>query len=161
MPQFTRFILKGGMVRLTSRVYVSVFSFFAFAFFVFGQGVSYSAVFMSAIVIHEMSHIFFLHLFKAQIKRVTVFPFGIDIFADTLRLSYKRELISTLAGSFANLCAAAMGCFLFMTVKRPLLLFFVLCNLFLGIMNLIPLSFFDGGKAARLIIYDAFEIDRA
>ena len=28
-------------------------------------------------------------------------------------------------------------------------------------MNLIPLSFFDGGKAIRLILYDCLDIDRA
>ena len=161
MSVITKFIMKGGMFRLAPNIYVSVFSFFALAFFVMGQGLSYSAVFISAILIHEMSHIFFLHMFKAQIKCVTIFPFGIDIFADTFCLSYKKELICTLAGSFANFCAAAIACFLFMTAKLPLLLFFILCNIFLGVMNLIPLSFFDGGKAARLIIYDIFQIDKA
>lgn len=161
MPAISRFVLRGGIIRLAPRLYVSVFSFFALAFFIMGQGVFYSAVFLSAILIHELSHIYFLRLFKAKIDKITIFPFGIDIFAKTLHLSYKKELICTLAGSFANICVSIPSFFIFGSVRHPLILFFALCNLFLGIMNLLPLSFFDGGKAARLIIYDIFDIDKA
>ena len=161
MPEITKFFTSGGMIRLSANVYVSIFSFFALFFFVISQGVSYSAVFISAILMHESAHICFLCLFKAQIRRVTVFPFGIDIYADTFCLSYKKELICTLAGSLANFLAGVIACCLFTFIKRPLILFFILCSFFLGAMNLIPLSFFDGGKAVQLIVYDAFDIDTA
>lgn len=161
MSVITTFIMKCGMIRLAKNIHVSVFSFFALAFFVMGQGFCYSAVFLSAILIHELSHIYFLYLFKARIKRITVCPFGIDICADTLYLSYKKELVCTLAGSFANFCAALLAFALFMAAKHPAVLFFIICNLFLGSMNLIPLPFFDGGKAARLIIYDKCDVDTA
>jgi Zn-dependent protease len=130
-------------------------------FFAFGQGLIYSAIFLSAAVLHEISHLFFLTRFEARIKKVSVYPFGIDIRADTSRLSYKKEIICTLAGSAANLFFALFGAVLLCRFQHEYLLFFVMCNIFLGSINLIPLSFFDGGKALRLMLYDRLDIDRA
>lgn len=150
-----------GMIKLSENVYVSIFSFFALVFFVSGQGMVYSGTFLLCILLHELSHILFLHIYKAEITRVSFYPFGIDICADTSRISYKKELICTLAGSISNLLFAAAGCVFLKVFPSPPLLFFMLCNLFLGSINLIPLSFFDGGRAIRLILYDCLDIDRA
>lgn len=150
-----------GLIRVTDKLYISIFSVFALLFIIQGQGLVYSSVFISSAAIHEASHLFFLLRYRAEIQRITVFPFGIDIATETLHLSYKKEIICTLAGSFANIASAFLGCILLKLFPSPVLLFFILCNLFLGFMNLIPLSFFDGGKAIRLFIYDRLDIDKA
>ena len=150
-----------GTIRISDKLYISVFSFAAFLFFIISQGASYSIVFAISAIIHELSHIIFLHLYKAKINRITIFPFGIDILCETKHLSYKKELVCTLAGSFANLLFSFVSYFILLRFPTPLLLFFVLSNLFLGIMNLIPVSFFDGGKALRLLLYDYIELDKA
>lgn len=150
-----------GMIKLSERLRVSIFSLFALMFFFAGQGTIYAALFIASAALHEASHIFFLHRYGVHINSITIFPFGIDINADTSRLSYKKELICTLAGCFANaLFVIVSGAFLFIFPSPPLL-FFAICNIFLCTVNLIPLSFFDGGKALRLIIYDNFDIDKA
>ncbi len=153
--------LSFGMLKLSDKIYVSIFSFAALAFFFVSQGFVYSLMFFLSAMLHEFSHLLFLSLYGAKITRITVFPFGIDIAADTRLLSYKKELVCTLAGSLANLIFASFGCLLLHFFASPPLLFFVLCNVFLGGVNLIPLSFFDGGKALRLILYDCLEIDKA
>ena len=150
-----------GIVKISEKLYISVFSFITFFFFIISQGIVYSTLFISCAIIHELSHLFFLHIFKAHIIRITVFPFGIDITCDTRCLSYKKELICTLAGSFANLLCALTAYFILLHFPSPQLFFFVLCNLFLGALNLIPISFFDGGKALRLLLYESIEIDKA
>lgn len=121
----------------------------------------YSFLFLLCVTLHEFAHLFLLYRSGAKIIRITVFPFGIDIYADTSRISYKKELICTLAGSIANMVFAAIGLIILFTFPSPPTLFFVLCNLFLGFMNLIPLSFFDGGRALRLFLYDTLDIDTA
>ena len=149
------------MINLTDRIQMSVFSGIALIFFALGQGITYSLVFILAATLHELSHILLLHRFGARINKVSIYPFGIDIHSDTSRLSYKKELICTLSGSGANLVVAVLG-FMFLQISpHKHLLFFVLCNVFLGTINLIPLSFFDGGKALRLVLYDGLDIDRA
>lgn len=150
-----------GIIKIYGKVHVSIFSFFAILFFMSAQGVLYSTLFLLCIALHEFSHLFFLKYYGANLCSVTIFPFGIDISADTSRISYKKELVVTLAGSASNLIFAAIGCIVLQRLPSPPLLFFVMCNLFLGCMNLIPLSFFDGGKAIRLILYDRLDIDKA
>lgn len=150
-----------GMIKLSERLHISIFSLFALMFFFAGQGAIYAAVFVASAGLHEASHMFFLNRYGAKILCVTLYPFGIDINADTGRLSYKKELICTLAGCLANAFFAMIsGAFLFL-FPSPQLLFFTLCNIFLCTVNLIPLSFFDGGKALRLALYDNLDIDKA
>lgn len=150
-----------GMIKLSDKLYVSFFSFVAMIPVIICQGAVYSLIFISAVALHEFSHIFFLCRFGAPITKVSIFPFGIDILADTSRISYKKELICTLSGSFANLISAAAAALLLYIKPTPHLLFFIICSIFLGTLNLIPLSFFDGGKALRLLLYDCIELDRA
>lgn len=150
-----------GMIRVSERLRISIFTLFALTFFILGQGFVYSALLLISAAIHEASHLIFLHRYGAKILCVTLYPFGIDINADTSRLSYKKELICTLAGCLANAFFAMVSGAFLLLFPSPQLLFFVLCNVFLCTVNLIPLSFFDGGKALRLVLYDNLDIDKA
>ncbi len=155
------FFRNGCMVKISAKIYVSVFSPFAVFLFVLSQGLFSSLMFFSAILIHELSHILCLFCLGATIKKVSVYPFGIDINADTQRLNYKKELVVSLSGSTANLLFALFGGVVFNHITHPKLLFFILCHLSLGLFNLLPITLFDGGKALRLILYDRLEIDTA
>lgn len=150
-----------GMIKASEKLQISIFSLFALIFFFMGQGSVYSSLVLASAVLHEASHLFFLYRYGAKILGVTIYLFGVDINADTSRLSYKKELTCTLAGCLSNAALALVsGVFLhFFPCEK--LLFFMLCNIFLCIINLIPLSFFDGGRAIRLILYDCLDIDRA
>lgn len=149
------------MICVSGKLSISVFAFIAAIFFALSQGLFCSFVFFGAIFIHELSHIFFILRFGGRIEKITVYPFGIDILADTHLLSYKKEIVIALSGSCANLLCALFGCIVFRTFPNPNLLFFILCHLSLGLFNLIPLSFFDGGRALRLFLFDVFELDTA
>ena len=161
MIEKTVFFKNGCMVKISAKTYISVFSPFAVFLFILSQGLFSSLMFFSAILVHELSHILCLFGLGATIKKVSVYPFGIDINADTRRLSYKKELVVALSGSAANLLFALLGSAIFNHIPRPGLLFFILCHLSLGLFNLLPITLFDGGKALRLILYDRLEIDTA
>ena len=150
-----------GMIRLSDKISINLFFFVSVFIFFWSQTFMYSLLFVFSATLHECSHLYFLRRYDIQIKHIAIYPFGVDINADTSRLSYKKELICTLAGSFSNLFFALITCFVFYIYPTAEILFFILCNLFLGLVNLIPLSFFDGGKALRLIIYDVFDINKA
>ena len=156
-----KIIDRFGTLKVSDKVYISVFSFAAVFLFLLCQTPMYTLLFLLPAFLHELSHLIFLSVFGAKIKRITIFPFGVDILADTSLLSYKKELICTLSGSLANLSISAVCCLLLNISPSPELLFFAVTNAFLGTMNLIPLSFFDGGKALRLVLYDLLEIDSA
>lgn len=153
--------LKGSFICVAGKIYVSVFSFISIALFILGQNPVYVSIIILSALLHESAHICFLKIYRAKIERICIFPLGCEIFADTSRLSYKKELIVTLSGSLTNISLFILSYFVLKLYPLRFLLFFAVCNLFLGVINLIPLSFFDGGKALRLILYDCLEIDRA
>lgn len=150
-----------GIIKASEKLYISVFFFAALVLFFLAQGFTYSLILVFCALLHEASHLFFLYRYGAKIDRVTLYPFGVDICADTGRLSYRKEIVCTLAGSISNLVFAIVSSFVMYFYPTPYLLFFIMCNIFLGAFNLIPLSFFDGGKALRLFLYDRLDIDRA
>jgi len=150
-----------GIIKVSEKLYISVFFFAALVLFFLAQGFSFSLIFIICTLLHEFAHLFFLYRYGAKISKVTLYPFGVDICADTKHLSYKKEIVCTLAGSVSNLVFAVVSSFVMYFYPTPYLLFFIMCNIFLGAFNLIPLSFFDGGKALRLFLYDRLDIDRA
>lgn len=149
------------MIKLSPVVDISIFACFSLMFFILSQGLSFSAIFISAILIHELSHIALLLYFKTPVTKISIYPFGIDILANTSYLSYKKELAVTLAGSLSNLLCAAVGAVFLSRYTSLHLLFFVMCHLCLGLFNLIPLSLLDGGRALELIMFDCLEINVA
>lgn len=152
---------KVGIIHIFPKLHVSIFALFTVFFFIISQGVVYSGIFLSAVLIHELAHIFFLRKYHVLLQHITIYPFGVDIVCDTGHLSYKKEFIIAVSGSFANLAYAFIGNVVMFFYPSQLLLFFVLCNVFLGIFNLIPLPFFDGGRALRLLLYDRLDINTA
>lgn len=151
-------LLPFGIVRIFKGFYVSIFSVFTTVFLFTCDEPIYILLLFTCALLHETGHIIPLHLFGAKIKRVTIFPFGIDILADTSRISYKKELICTIGGAFFNLAALLPAIPAMRAFPSPALLFFTLSNLALGIFNLIPLPFLDGGRALRLAVLDIFDI---
>ncbi len=156
-----KFFEKGGMIRVSRRIFVSVFALLSLVLYLFLDFSGYTAAFLAAVFFHELSHIAFMHFFGIVIERVTVFPFGVDIRCDMSHLSYFGELCVVLSGSAANLVMFAACFFLARLCTSSLLLFFAFSNLALGIANLIPLSFFDGGRAFRIAVDCLFLPDTA
>ncbi len=154
-------LLPYGLIRVFKGFYVSIFSIFTLLFFFTCDEPFYIFLLLSSAILHELGHIIPLALFGAKIKTVTIFPFGMDILADTKRLSYKKEFVCTVGGAFFNLIALLLSLLAMGIFPSPELLFFALSNLALGTFNLIPLPFLDGGRALRLAVYDIFDITLA
>ena len=88
---------------------------------------------------HEASHLLAMYLFGIRISRIKFYGGGIKIVSETLvSLSKLKSAVIYFAGCFCNLLLA-----LVLAKIKPDLAFI---NLFLGIFNLLPISYFDGGK---------------
>ena len=98
-----------GIIHILPKLRVSVFALYTVFFFVISQGVVYSGILLSAVLIHELSHIFFLMKYNVLLQYITLFPFGVDIVCDTGHLSYKKEFIVAVSGCLANLICAFIG----------------------------------------------------
>lgn len=92
-------------------------------------------------IAHELGHLTAMRIFGIKLRALRFYGAGIKITADSMdTLSKPAQAVIYLAGPLANLLFA----FLFHGDTRAL-------NLALAVFNLMPISYFDGGKLVSLI----------
>lgn len=104
---------------------------------------AFCAVFCS--LIHELGHYFAALTVGARVKAFILYPFGAEMKLTVLR-SYKNDIIISLFGPLINIFAALIGHFL------GLGSFFVLYNLTLAFLNLLPIKHLDGGSILSALL---------
>lgn len=146
---------------LSGKINVSIFSVIAFILLLCADFSVYTLIFFACIAIHELAHIITLQICGGKIKKINVYPFGIDMISDMSTLSYTKELCVVLSGGVSNLmCALIAHLFMGIDYNIPVC-FFIYVSLFLGIGNLIPLPVFDGGRALHIVICKCLLPDKA
>lgn len=157
------FKINGGFVLslFSGKINISIFSFIALFLFLFADLSVYTLILLCCIVIHELSHIITLKLFGGNIKKINVYPFGIDIISDMNTLSYTKELSVVLSGGVTNLLCAITAHYFWSVQHSAEMCFFIYANVVFGIGNLLPLPVFDGGRALHIIISRFFLPDIA
>lgn len=92
-------------------------------------------------VLHETGHLCAMLLLRARVSEITFYGAGIRITSDGISdLAPLRQAVIYLSGPAVNLALAAV-------LNGEL----SLINLFLGLFNLLPVSYFDGGRLAALM----------
>lgn len=130
------------------------FSFFAvIAVVLLWQGSSADKllVILLSCVIHELGHIFAMCLCSVPPQKVIAYGGGIKIYPDkTKMISDYQDILILAAGCLVNLVIAclSLGC-------KHELTYFSSANLFLGLFNLMPLKYFDGGRILSIALNDS------
>lgn len=106
----------------------------------------YTLIVIMSALLHETGHLVFMKIFGVRIYSVTVFPFGAVIRSDAASLPYKREATVAFAGAGVNIVCAAVSGIAYMCVPGIALQFICVCNLFLALINLVPVKTLDGGR---------------
>ncbi len=105
----------------------------------------YGVAALAAATLHELGHLFVARLLGISFREMSITPFGAALTpADSLG-GYTDELLVAAAGPFINLFSV-LAALPWIQGKGELLSFFVLASLFLGILNLLPVLGFDGGR---------------
>lgn len=110
----------------------------------------YAIPFLFAATLHELGHITMLHCIKHCTISTIIGLHGAEI--TTGALDYRQKLLTTLAGPAANFLGL---------LYRPLSPAFAIYNLILGLYNLLPLPFLDGGTILHTILAMRLPLDRA
>ena len=95
------------------------------------------------VALHELSHILVALCLKISVKEVTLLPFGINAKFEFDK-KYKKEIIVAMAGPIMSFILA----YYFPT--------YMLINMFIGIMNLLPIYPLDGGRILKGILHINF-----
>ena len=103
---------------------------------------------LACCIIHEAGHIITMCLCHVPPKKIILYGGGIKICPDKSKLIANwQDLLILSAGCIVNLFIA--GIIIFYTYK---LTFFASCNLFLGLFNLMPVKYFDGGRILEIAL---------
>lgn len=114
-------------------------------FFVIGitslSGNDFGPCSLAFCLLHELGHLAAMLIFNARVTEITFYGAGIKISADGIgQLPVTARAIIYLGGPAVNLLLAAC-------IPGDL----GTANLFLGIFNLLPISYFDGGRLADMV----------
>ena len=109
-------------------------------------------------LLHEMIHIAYLHYSGLKETEIILLPAGVKIYCQGFSvLSYKKIFICSLSAPVFNIVAGVVFFFI-SSIKKNADAF--LCgeiNLILGIVNLLPMKFLDGGRATDAILKSRYE----
>lgn len=124
---------------------VSVFSYIAFFAFCLCYDIRTAAAVFLSVAFHETGHIIFILMFGDRISEIRVDPFGLTIKRCGKVRSCVHNVLIYLAGPLFSFILSAV-CFLYGDTYTAQI------SLFYGIINLLPVSVFDGGKALTVIL---------
>lgn len=111
--------------------------------------VSYYALILTSLIIHELGHIVAAFLCKVKVERCVIMPYGGEIeLQGGISLSPNKQLIIAIGGPMATLLCLCVVPFLDPLLADPLL---KIQLILLGI-NLIPIWPLDGGRIILSLI---------
>ena len=106
------------------------------------------AIGFAAVLLHELTHLFLMRRYGCRHPSVEVLPGGVRISSDDAqRLGYRQTALVLLGAPAVNLAVGAAFLCAGWYAPHDVLRETAAVNLALGAVNLLPLSFLDGGRA--------------
>lgn len=141
-----RYIFLGKRVRCSTLLPLLAYLWCVFA------GVKTAFFSLAAVAVHEAGHIIAGYLTRRKISSLTLSPLGADI-VYTGTASYGSEIFAAFSGPFFSLFS---GIALYGALPG-----FSAVSIAYGLLNLIPVPCFDGGRALRSVLYSLTELSAA
>ena len=123
------------------------------------EGAAPFSLFILAALLHEMGHVIAVKHYGGNVKRIDVMPLGARI-VTTGELSHIQDTVIYLSGAAANGFAALLFAPALMFNTSPYLLYFILSNIFLGAINLLPIKGNDGYCALSSFLENRNKYDK-
>lgn len=112
-------------------------------------------------ILHEFGHLFFMYVFKDFPISVEFAAFGIRIEKQiNSKLSYQKEAIISLGGVFVNCILFIIAYTFYSRTNQIQALEFALVNLFIGLLNLMPVQMLDAGRFLKYMFLIKFSVDK-
>ncbi len=116
-------------------------------------------LFISCALLHEAGHLLAIKRVGGKIGRVDIMPLGARIVTVGIT-SHTSDIKVYLSGPFTNVLFFALSLPFGIAVRSPYILYFSLCNLFLALVNLLPISGNDGYNALTAFISQRAEEEK-
>ena len=111
--------------------------------------------------VHEAVHLIFLYFSGIKRAEIKLFPAGIKICCEGMNiLSYRKTALAALSAPVFNLIAGAVFLLLHKTSGKEIFYICSAVNFISGGVNLLPMSFLDGGRALEALLSVRLPDDR-
>lgn len=101
-------------------------------------------------MLHEVGHLYFMHLFYQRVYCVTFGAFGVRIDRQlSSSLSYKKETVIALGGILVNFIIAFGGAIYYYLTGDIFSLKLSIVNIIIALFNMIPVDTLDMGRVLR------------
>ncbi len=117
-------------------------------------GVGQTLVFLCIICafLHELGHLIFIYFFNGKPDKIVINLFEVKIHSDMPLTSKWKDVIIAFSGIASNLLFSAFAGIIYYFYQNQFLLDFLLCNLCVASINLLPVQSFDGGQLLYLFL---------
>ena len=113
----------------------------------------YIFILLLAAAIHEIGHILMAKLTRVRMSKLELDIFGASLVTQNSISSYSAELKVAIAGPLFNFFSAATVFFFCrFNPQNKYTELFLVSSLFLGIINILPIRSFDGGRIFYIIL---------
>lgn len=105
---------------------------------------------------HEAGHIAAMKLSGAKLKSVSLNLGDVAINADSTTLSYNAEVFVTISGVAVNFILSGVSFAVYSVSKDNISFSFGVSNMLIGVFNLLPVRFLDGGQLLMYLLQKRF-----
>lgn len=109
-----------------------------------------------ASVIHEAGHLIFVCRYKGKPESICIKTGEVAINCNLCFATYKEDLIITIAGICVNIIVSSVCFLLYQIIPSAFVFNVAMCNLVVGLFNLLPIKTFDGGQLTELLLTRRF-----
>lgn len=136
------------------RINLSFLSVLLLSYGIIMSACGQSIILMSLIsaLIHELGHFYSISIFKGKPTSLEIKFFEVKINCNDNNYSYIEDVIITSSGIAVNFIFALILRIVNIPLDLTLIDEFCACNLFIGLINLVPLDSFDGGQLLSLLL---------
>lgn len=150
------------MIRLfKSRIHISIFVLFIAPMLALSRDALFLCIALFGALFHEFAHISAMKIFGARIIRISVYPCGADIKADTSHLTYRSEISVFISGPLASLLLSLIAFVFYHFSGGAYILFFAVSNFMFFFVNILPVKGLDGGRALEAFFYAKYDLSFA
>lgn len=133
------------------KVYLPLGVLLSLGMLLLGEGRELVAVTLLAALLHETGHVVAARLLHLPLRELRLSALGARLVLKGSLLSYGEEWALCAAGPIFSLMGAAIA--MLLRTAFPSAELFAMVSLFLGVLNLLPIRSFDGGRMADALLH--------
>ena len=133
------------------KLYLPVGVLLSLGLLLMGQGRELVLVTLLAATLHELGHLVAARLLNIPLRELHLSSLGARLVLKGRMISYGEEWALSAAGPIFSLMGAAVAFLL--RERLPFAELFAMASLFLGVLNLLPVRSFDGGRMADALLH--------